>query len=116
MNIKECIICLDNNFTLKNPALCFYNNKCSCNTIIHKDCLALNKINLSRCLTCRTEGNLLPINILTGSKFTIIPKKYNKYIQIKDLENPYQCDSFKELLEGIKKGAISLLHICKFLF
>jgi len=110
-NIKECVICLENTFTQKNPALCFYSNYCSCNTIIHKNCLAVNKINLSRCLTCRTEGNLLPINILTGSKFTIIPKKYNKYIQINDLENPYQCDSFNEFIEGVFQGICSMFEI-----
>jgi len=114
--IKECVICLEDNYTQNNPALCFYSNNCCCNTIIHKNCLALNKINLSRCLTCRTEGNLLPINTLTGNKYEIISKEYNNFIQIDDLENPYKCDSLEELVEGIQQGICSILEIFKGFF
>ena len=93
---QECIICLDDNYTRSNPSVCFFSDKCSCNAIVHRDCIVTwintNPQNRNKCPVCRTRGQLLPIPVSSNNEpidttnNPIQPSTEVPYYQINDVE------------------------------
>lgn len=123
---QECIICLDDSYTINNPSVCFFSDKCSCNAIAHRDCITTwintSPRNRNKCPVCRTQGQLLPIRIPSNNNDTtptlIQPSTETPYYQINDveiglgnqlIENNNEEDSCSNFFRGVGGGFILVI-------
>ena len=130
---QECIICLDDNYTENNHSICYFSDKCSCNPIVHKNCIKTwintNSQNRNKCPVCRTTGELLPIDTFTGNILNVsltqqqeIPQQpeindieiqipiYNNNLEDENINNQYECNSFCDFINSVFQGFILLIR------
>jgi len=62
----ECLICLSYEDIPNDIFVCFFSDKCSCNSFAHKKCISQWREldnNKNKCPNCRTLGNILEMDV-----------------------------------------------------